>query len=327
MRIYQVLKIIEADKNYLEDWDELVESSINGTLFHRRDFLSYHGARFASKEKWILFLHKNNPLAQIVFTIDEEENEIIARSPYGGTYGGFVFQKYPSYSQGNVIAQLLIDYLRQNKVTKFLMTPPISCCSEKPLDTFYFNLLEVGFKYINFDVSSVIVVRKDVSVESTVSQRAKRTANKASKLGIVIENKGDLIDFWQVLEKNFTKTEINPTHTFDEFKTLMSLLPNRIYVDVAYKDNLPVAGIGFFVINKNVKSSFYLCQDPDYQQFQGLSLLVLSALKDCKREGYSFFDLGTSSANMQARQNLFSFKENFSKVGVFRHTLELRMIR
>jgi hypothetical protein len=125
-----------------------------------------------------------------------------------------------------------------------------------------------------------------------------------------------------VLEATFNRHGTPPTHTRDEFRQLALDLPNRVYADVAYHAGEPVAGVGYFVVNRLVNSSFYFCQRPDRQELNGLTLCVVHGLERAQRDGYRWFDFGTSTAAMEPRENVFRFKEQFSPVGQFRETFE-----
>lgn len=317
------IQIVEATGKYLENWDVFINASINGTIFHKRKFLSYHGDRFKEGQKFLVMLDGNVLFAQISLTIAEDDNgEVIAKSPYGASYGGFIFQKQPAYHKGKEVVEAFIEYLKENNVTRFVITHPIACCSLVSLDTFYFNLLEQGFKSVNRDISNVVCLHDDQGIEGLVSSKARNMARKAQKNEIKVIANAPISDFWNVIDKTYMKLQKIPTHTKIEFEELVDLFPNEIYADVAYYNDIPVAGIGCFRINKEVNSSFYLCQDPEYQALQGLSLLVINILKQCQSQGCKYFDFGTSSANMQARVNIFSFKENYTKTGMFRETFE-----
>jgi lipid II:glycine glycyltransferase (peptidoglycan interpeptide bridge formation enzyme) len=147
-------------------------------------------------------------------------------------------------------------------------------------------------------------------------------ARKAEKLGIRTAHRASVTDFQSLLDKTYDRLGIRPTHTASEFAWLCEHLPEDVYADVAYKDDLPIAGIGFFTINKRVNSSFYLCRDPKYKEYEALSLLIRDALRRSQSLGFTWFDFGTSSAGMRARSNLFMFKESFGAVGLFRETYQ-----
>jgi hypothetical protein len=202
------------------------------------------------------------------------------------------------------------------------MTPPIAACSALPLDVVHFALLDAGFRSVNRDVSSVVALDPDVGVDAIVASRARQNSRKAQREGVLIEPRGAIDDFWSVVDATFNRHGTRPTHSLQEFRWLSEALPNRVYADVAYCDGQPVAGVGYFVINRLVTCSFYLCQRPDRQELRGLTLCILRGLENAQRQGYRWFDLGTSTAGMMPRENIFRFKEQFTRVGQFRETFE-----
>lgn len=313
-----MFQIVEASENLLAKWDSLVDQSVNGTIFHYQNFLAYHKDRFKDQEKHLVIVDGSNPLAQISLAVEKK----MAKSPYGGSYGGFILNRALSYREGKELVNCFIDYLQKAKIGHFKMIMPPAFCVSKSLDTFYFNLLENGFKLTNRDISSVVCFNGE-PVEQQISTRGRRMAKKALTEKVEIQQKGaSLPDFYRVMTQTFKKHGQNPTHSEQEFGQLMKLLPGKIHFNLAYKDKKPIAAIGVFKVNNRVDSSFYLCQDPAYQDCQGLSLLALETLKSSQSEGFSFFDFGTSSVDMVARENIFSFKENYSKIGYFRDTYE-----
>ena len=49
-------KIIKYDVKYFDKWNKFVENSNNGTIFHRLDFLNYHGNKFKKNEHHLIIL-------------------------------------------------------------------------------------------------------------------------------------------------------------------------------------------------------------------------------------------------------------------------------
>jgi hypothetical protein len=316
------LTLAEANPRQLESWDDLVAGSFNGTLFHRRRFLAYHGERFAGRERFLVIVDGGTEFAQIALAIDETAQGRVARSPYGASYGGVVFARQPSFEQCREAVLVLNGYLRDEKVQRFSMTPPIACCTPEPLDTFAFALLAHGYRSANRDLSSIFSLGGPAPVAELVSSRARNMARKAQTAGVSIK-RGDIAAFWTLMDKTFDRHSARPTHTQVEFASLVKTLPGEVYVDVAYgRDGAPLAGIGYMAINRRVNSSFYFCQDPERRREQALTLLVMHALEESRKAGFAFFDFGTSTINMQPRENVFRFKESFSKTAVFRETFE-----
>jgi hypothetical protein len=296
---------------------------VNGTLFHLRRFLDYHGDRFAEAQRFLLVLDGDSLVAQVPAAVIDDDGGRHLRTPYGASYGGFAFQRYPSFAQARSIVEALLAWVEDEDVTRVTITPPTAACSAMPLDVVHFALLYSGFRSVNRDVSSVVALDPVVAVASALSSRARNGARKAEREGVVVKA-GDLGDFWSVIEATFERHGTAPTHTLGELQWLAQALPDRVYADVAYCEGQPVAGIAYFVINQLVNSSFYLCQLPDQRHLNGLTLCVLRGLERAQQDGYRWFDFGTSTAGMQPRENIFRFKEQFSSVGQFRETFEWR---
>jgi hypothetical protein len=317
-----VIRIADTDGHWLERWDEHIERSVNGTLFHLRRFLAYHGDRFKESERLLLVLDGGTPVAQIAVAITDGATGRHLRSPYGASYGGFAFQRYPTFTEACRIVDAFLAWCEDEGVARVTITPPIAACSSAPLDIAQFALLHRGFRSVNREVSSIVALDPTVPVEGSVTSRARNQARRAERAGVTIERRGDIDAFWSVIAATFERHGAPPTHTLEEFRWLAQALPGRVYVDVAYWQGEPIAGIGYFVTNRLVGSSFYLGQRPERRHLGGLTLCVLRGLECARREGYPWFDFGTSTVQMRPRENVFRFKEQFSRIGQFRETFE-----
>lgn len=319
-----MMRIVEATARQLETWDERVAASFNGTIFHRRAFLAYHGSRFAGSERFLMALHGDAPCAQIALTVEATPEGKLARSPYGASYGGFVLFAQPGFDEAQGLVRALNDYLDQEGVARFIMTPPTGCCAPQPLDVLHFAFLTNGYRSVNRDLSNVVDLGSSAPIEASVSSRARNMLRKAQAHGLAIR-RGNLDDFWRLMDMTFDKHGVPPTHTREEFARLSTTLPDHVYVDVAYDPaGEPVAGIGYMAVNRRVNLSFYFCQNYERRKEQALTLLIMHALERSRADGFSYFDFGTSSVNMVPRENVFRFKEAFSKTAIFRETFEWR---
>jgi hypothetical protein len=316
------ISIQEASKRQLDQWDDFVWQSVNGTLFHTRAFLGYHGNRFSDAERYLVVLNGDSVEAQISYaTQHPRDGLIIGASPYGASYGGIVLRQIPTYELSKKIVEALIEFARIKKLDGWRLTHPIACCTLASMDVFTFALLEQGYRSAARDISSVADLSVG-SINSVVGSRARNTMRKAQKLGVEIVHRADLLDFFVTMDSTFSRHETKPTHTHSELIELCNRLPDKIYVDVAYFNGLPVGGVCYLHINKRVLSSFYFCQTPDGAKHQSLTLLIMEGLRRAQEEGYLWLDFGTSSVGMRARANIFRFKESFSRIGMFRETLE-----
>src|SRR5262249_2585685 len=317
------ISILPYTSDRYERWNSFVTRSNEGTIFHRLDFLAYHGAGFERQEKHLMW-YKGQPLFAVMpMAILEREGRRIAHPPYGGSYGGPVFEKPIDYADSQEVVSSLLDYLAHLDVTACRLTLPIFCCFAKYSETFRLALLEHGFRCVNRDISSVVCLNRNSPVSETMTSNALNMPRKARKAGVATLHRGSVADFWILIEKTFEKHHAEPTHTLQEFRWLCDHLPEDVYVDVAYLRERPIAGIGYFVINQRVTSSFYLCQNPEFAHLQAQSLLIHDGLIRSQEMGFRWFDFGTSSLSMQGRENIFHLKESFGAAGFFRDTYML----
>jgi hypothetical protein len=311
------------DPGKTEEWNRLVERANGGTIFHRLDFLAYHGDRFKRNERHVLFRKGESILGVMPLAIFDRGGGLEARSPFGGSYGGPVFTKVLHHAESVRVADSLVDYLEELRADACRLVFPIECCYAKPSDTFRLALLERGFELTNRDVSSVVCLDGRLELAAEASSRASRLRRKAKKArdsGVTSSHRAPVRDFWRVLEKTFQRLDAEPTHTFDELSHLCRAFEERIYVDVAYLGDEPIGGIAFMQVNERVSVTFYLCSDLEHRSTQALTLLVWEAMERLRGRKTEWLDLGTSSASQQARPGLFRFKESFGAVGQFRDT-------
>lgn len=314
------IKAVSYLPSQCDAWNAFVARSNEGTLFHRLDFLAYHGGKFSAHEKHVMWNKGESLFGVMPLAVVDEEGKLAARSPYGGSVGGPVFASPPDYAESCGVVSALKDYLKGNDMDSCEMTLPLSCYYARYSETFRLALLENGFRCVNRDISSVVNLSAENVFDKILTSRARNMARKAEKAGVMRKPRAPLKNFWMVMEKTFHKLGKSPTHTFSELQWLCERFPEDVYVDMAYFEGKPVAGIGYFILNKRVNSSFYLCQDPEFQPLQAQSLLVYEALVESQKKGFRWFDFGTSSAQMKGRENLFRFKESFGAVGLFRET-------
>lgn len=316
------ITIVDANKRQCDSWDQFVDNSLNGTIFHKRKFLEYHGDRFKNSERWLVVLKGEKVIGQINYAVITDSQGIkVALSPYGGSYGGVVLETLPTFSEANSIVSTLMEHFREYELGKIRVTHPISCCAPLSLDVFTFAMFQHGFKSVNRDISSVIRVDQS-QIDEVTSSRARNMERKSNKAGVKIVSNAPLKDFWLPMQDTFARHASESTHTYSQLCNLQERFPGDIWADVAYLKQDPIAGVCYFKLNERVLSSFYFCQTSVGQQLQSLSALIMQGLRQAQNRGIHWVDFGTSSTNGIPGPNIFRFKESFSREGLFRETLE-----
>lgn len=307
-----------ATESELQKWDSMINISINGTIFHRRKFLAYHQDRFLNTELFLVFRKGDTPIALMTLAVEAGSRHL--KSPYGGSYGGVVFLVKPDYGVSADVANALVEWLRSNAFSSIAITAPLNICSSFSQDVFHFCLLKSGFVTVNRDISSYFNFAGKDNILESVSGRARNMYRKAERSGVTVVNHVSLDVFWPILMLGFSKHGVQPTHSFNDLDYLIQEMPESISFHVAQREGVTIAGLCEFVINSKVNSSFYFCQDPSQQQYQGLSMLVVDALERAQ-SNFEYYDFGTSTVQMNVRESVFKFKESFSADGCFRETL------
>jgi hypothetical protein len=314
------MELIDADHRRLARWDADVDRTVNGTLFHRLDFLGYHGDRFAGVQRNLVLLDGEEPFAWLSLALDGTPTARTARSPFGGSYGSFAFASYPTYAKSRETVEALLSFLNAEGVDCCLLTPPLSVCAAQPLDTFHFALLESGFTSVKRDLSSVVGLGGPMAVDQAVSSAARWRARKAERAGISLLVTDEVDRFWPLVEAAYWARGRATTHTRDQLAAVAGAVPGRLLFHLGLLRDQPVGGLARFVVNDRVAVSFYLCQDPAFADTQALSLVLLAELAACQAKGFTHYDLGTSTVEGRARTNVLRFKESYSKTAVFRET-------
>ena len=321
MSNFSIETFTENQKNI---WNKFVEESNNGTLFHRINFLDYHGSKFKDQEQHLWILNGKTLYSVMPLAVFEENGQKIAKSPYCASYGGPIFKKTLNYSQSSQLVNIIIEYLKVKGVNQLSITLAPRYCELKSSDTFQFALLENGFKCTNQDVESVVDLNDDEQLLSTFNSSVRNKIKKAEKENIEINFDASLEQFYPLLESNREKFETKPTHSFEELKRLQKS-STQVQIHAAYKDNKILAGICHFLLNSRAVMTFYLAHDRENQRIPSQSYLIFQSMLKYKKEGYRWYSFGPSTEKMIANENILSFKESFGSVGHFRKSYSLSL--
>lgn len=290
-----------------EGWDEAVLQSVNGTLFHTRRFLAYHGSRFEKDERFLKITRKGKDIARIAYARRESPGGLALLSPYGASFGGPILSKGLTYAELEGVAQALLNIADDEGADEFHLSLPIACCWASFPDALENALVRAGFSVSCRELTSVVRLRGFVP-----SSRARRTSSKARREGVRLDFEPPLEDFFRVLDVTYDKHGVPPTHSHRDLETIQRHVGTGVSFPVAYLDERPVAGLGVFRLTDAVSATQYICQDPTFQHVGALSLLLTTYLTNAP-EGIDFVSLGTSSVAEVPRYGVVEFKENYTR--------------
>jgi hypothetical protein len=315
-------KIFSKSGVSAEEWDNFVDSSDNGTIFHKREFLSYHPAgRF--NDASFLILKDNKILALYTAAIVEREGRKVLASHPGASYGSFVYNSNLNFKEAHAMVDILQEYASTLKVNRIQLTPPPIIYQTKYSNYIDFALVRNGFSYLKRDVSSIVQLdfKKD-DLLSTYRAEARTAVKKSIKQGIEIVECENFKEYYEILKKNLKlRHNVSPAHTLDELILLKKMFPAKIRLWGAFLKDKLIAGVCNFSSNPKVVLAFYISHDEDYQEYRAVNLLFYEIMKRYKEEGFRFLDFGIFTVNMEPNWGLGRFKENFGARGIFRDTL------
>lgn len=307
-----------------EEWNDFIENSDNGTIFHRRDFLSYH-----PKDRFIdssLVYTKSGKLFSVLPAIEfHQEGKKIFYSHRGASYGSFVYNSSLNIKDAFGLVESLIEYCRSNKFDKIILTlPPIIYCS-KISNYIDFALVRHDFKYLKREVSSVVSLDfEDENLAYTFRPEARTALKKSLKSGVEIAETDRFDEYYEILTENLKmRHNVNPTHTLEELKKIKKIFPTRVRLFGAFVNSKLIAGVCNFSANKKVVLAFYISHDESAQEYRPVNLLFYEIMRKYKSEGFNYLDFGIFTVNMEPNWGLGRFKENFGARGIFRDSFHL----
>lgn len=313
------MEAIRYEKKYLNEWEEFVASSNNGTIFHSRKFLSYH-APDKFKDSSLLFKEKNKTIAILTAAIVNKDSKTVFTSHQGASFGGFVYKDSLSIKQAFGLTETLIDFVRNAGADRINLIHSPFIYQKRYNNYVDFALMQNGFKYSKRELSSVICLDVDENdAFSLFKPEARTSTRRAEKTGVEIRESDDYETYYRILKSNLNlRHNVQPAHTIDELIRLKNLFPDEIKLYGAFVKSKMIAGVVNFYCNSKAVLVFYISHNPEYQQYRAVNLLFYTIIKDAIHRGLSYLDFGLFTVNMDPNWGLGRFKENFGARGILR---------
>lgn len=318
-------------------FDEFINSSLNGTIFHKKKFLEYHNYNRPSDkfEDNTLLFYKNNELiavftgANIYKEVKDLSNNVInnikiLKSHPGSSYGGFVFNKLPNIELSFEIIDSLIEYSESNNYSYIEFRNAEKIFNKSNIDVIDFCLLHRGFIRVAEELSNCIYLplfhnlefvdylnKFDTSSKNKV-QRNYRLAQKNNLNSEFTVDINDISEFYDVLCKTLIKHNSKPVHTLDELIYLIKNLEEAKLYIVKYKDII-ISGQFLLEVNSKGFHMFYNAMDYDYQYLKPSNYGMINLIYELCKTNKIYYNLGISTENGGKVINfgLFDFKESF----------------
>jgi len=309
-------------------WDQFVDSSTNGTIFHEMKFLGYHEPRKFDLRFLTFYEGRNRIIALLPFELKDG----ILKSPVGASYGGLVLSQMSLQKTYQVVLALL-GWAAENGVRKIRFTYAPLIYTDRMAQDLDFVLLYCGFQNTQNLFSSVIDLVWFSQGDSfqKVSPSGRRAIKKSLMEDVQIQETGDLDSYYPILERNKLKFGVKPAHQLNEMKELQKRYPDQIKLFGAFCQENLIAGVWTMKCNSRVALAFYIASDPDFNLVRPVNRLLFEIARKFSQEGMQYLDLGvsmnTSSDNpIEPSWSLVSFKEIAGSKGFLRPSYEKSFI-
>jgi|SRR5690554_283307 len=307
------------------DWDDFVEKSDNGTLFHKKAFLNYHQEKNFNDAS-LVFLKKERILALFPATIIQRDGIRIFSSHPGASWGGPVYHSPLSYQDTKRISEAIIREAKKLDCLRIEITLQPRIYQTIPSEYFSFILLNRGFVYQRRELNSVIRLDLIDDLLWSINKSAREEVSKSERRGIEIRKKSDDWEaFYAILTGFLEKKKRKPTHSLEELMLLKDRFADDIDLWSAYKDGRLVGGRCNWQVKPGIWLFFYCAYLPEERSSGILTRLYYECINDYHKKGACYIDLGTSSINMKANEGLLANKEHFLAYGIFRDTLDYEL--
>lgn len=310
---------------FRKHWEEFVDKSNNGVIFHYQKFFDYHPSdRF--EHHHLIFLNRGKIEALLPAAVIVENDKCFLVSHPGASFGGFVTSRNTGIADAFKLVETLVRYCGREGFSGVRITQPPFIYYDLYENHIDFALYKNGFTYSRREMTAIVPILGAEQNLSLFRSTARTAMRKSQKLGVETRISNDWQEFYPILLRNLSMRHgVKPTHTLDELLKLAELFPKRVFLYGAYCDEELIAGVVIFVANRNVLLAFYISQDYEHQSLRPLNLLFYHILKWGYENNFKWLDFGLYTLREKPNFGLARFKESLGATAIFRDAWEKRI--
>ena len=320
--IMQSISITEYTPDHKDEWDEFVDRSNNGTMFHKQKFLDYHDE--GKFDLYHLMFWQGDKLIGVLPGGVKDDGRSFW-SPTGASYGSIVTEDI-HFSLALQIVDAFMDFCRVKGFSDVYLIPAPLVYSHN-----YNQHIEYAMLYRKFDfelhyISHVIDLKHGKDFLKYFDKTARKSIRKILRENeIMIKESEDYESFNEILKENKARHNVKPTHTLQDMLKLKELLPENLRLNMVYYKNEPIAGSLLFLPNTKVVLCFYNMLKYEYEHLRPVYLIMYETVRWAVENGYEWVDIGVSQDTsaedpMTPSLGLIYFKERFDSRGILRST-------
>jgi|Deesub1362A_J573_1020465.scaffolds.fasta_scaffold00052_79 hypothetical protein len=283
------IEIRELKKDEYEKWDEIVEKSPYGTIFHSSVWLTTCSNLLNKKLKIYGFFENNQLIGGCSLYLHKKGFLKVASSTCEMTpYGGVVLVEVPDSKvrmrehRNHNIIRSLCDVLDSEGLDRVSLTFSPEFVDVRPFIWNGWDTKVLYTYYLGLD-----------NFENKISRDVKRNINKAIKNEIIIEKSEDIDSFYELFEMTFSRQGLNPPATkrflaevFD-----MVLKNEKGEMWVAQTKSEEIAASEIFVYDRKKVYRWSAATHPELRRTGAYSLLLHKVFQDMQSRGFKEVNL------------------------------------
>ena len=278
-------------KNEYKIWDELVEKSPHGTIFHNSSWLSICSNLLNKKLKIYGYFERDHLIGGCSLYIYKLKRFFkMASSRIGmSPYGGVVLAQSPSsklreqeHIYRNIIRCLSsafdTEHFAHVKITNspdFIDIRPFTWngWDSKVYYAYYFNL--------------------GSDIEKNISKKVRNTVRKAIKNNITIRKLSDATIYYELFSMTFERQNLNPPVTKEFLETMIELLNSKNTGEmwIAETSSGEVASAEIVIWDNKRAYRWSAASHTDFKDTGATSLLLYEIFQDLKNRGFKEINL------------------------------------
>lgn len=307
------MKIEEYNpEKHIKLWECFIATAPMATFLHSRRFLSYHGDKFIDKS--LIIYDGKYLIAMFAAAENPSDKQIIVSHP-GLTYGGLLHQGMIGGNAVYEIITVISEHYKNKGYSKIIYKAIPSFYHRIPSEEDIWALSKLGAGNIRTDLGRTI----NLSAPLVWGDKRQRGLKKSQKAGVeVSQGKEHAEKLWNITADNLSRKHgVNPVHSIDDIKLLLSLCPDNIEYMVAYLGDEVIAGAMFFV-TPTVTHIQYGSSSIKGYELDALEMVYYKAIEHARNTGRKYFSFGisTEQEGKTLNETLDRFKKKFSAGGV-----------
>lgn len=327
------MQIIRYTSDKIQEWDEMVKVSKNGTFLFLRSYMDYHADRFtdhslmyySDKGKLLAVMAANEKQVDSADTKTGETQKILY-SHQGLTYGGFVLSPHVHAVEVGELFSLTLSYLREQGFTAWYYKQIPTIYHRQPAEEEDYWLWMHQAQLVDCSLMTVIPLHP---LYNLVSASKRNNSNRLLRQGYRVVYNAPIADFWPILTQNLQERfGAKPVHTYSEISLLQQRFPQRIQCcTVVSPDGETLAGTLLYITDRVVKAQ-YTSASPAGKQVKALDFLILQLLHHFEEtSSLQYFDFGTSmlADSTTLNEGLVLQKEGFGGRGIASRIFKIRL--